>query len=340
MLEWALAGTALASYAVAALWPARAREAGLVVLTAVAINLIDSPGLTFMRLMPTRAPLVSQAHLFDDLRARLTPQDRIYVLPRYPHFDLMQKSASVFGLPSIEDYGSQTSDRYARLYFMLRVGRPIHSRFDPDFLFFGDALLPTMSRRLLDLVATRYVVAAAGADAVVATMKPPLRLVHDSDARAYENSQALPRAFWVPRVQIVSDPGRMLRSLALDGPDLRQVALIEAAVPSGFTGGPGDGRAARVEFLTDEPEHLALDVDAPERGFLYLSDQYFPGWHATVDGAPSEIVRANYAFRLVEVPRGRSLVEFHYAPASVRIGALISGLTIIALGVCLWAVRR
>jgi len=340
MLEWVLAGTALASYAVAALWPARARVAGLVVLAAVAINLIAIPGLTFMRLMPTREPLVAQAHLFDDLRARLTPQDRMYVLPRYPHFDLMQKSASVFGLPSIEDYGSQTSDRYARLYFMLRVGRPIHSRFDTDFLFFGDALQPTMSRRLLDLVGTRYVVSAVGADGFVAAITPPLRLVHDSGARAYENAQALPRAFWVPRVEIVPDPGRLLRSLASDGPDLRQVALVEAAVPSGFTGGPGDGRAGQVEFLSDEPEHLAIRVDAPERGFLFLSDQHFPGWRATVDGTPAEIVRANYAFRLVEVPRGRSTVEFRYAPASVRIGALVSGLTIIALAAWLWATRR
>ena len=264
----------------------------------------------------------------------------MYVLPRYPHFDLMQKSASVFGLPSIEDYGSQTSDRYARLYFMLRVGRPMHSRFDPDFLFFGDALQPTMSRRLLDLVGTRYLVTAAGADGLVAAMRPPLRLVHDSDARAYENPQALPRAFWVPRVEIVTDPGRVLRSLASGGPDLRQVALIEAAVPSGFTGGPGDGRAGRVEFVTDEPEHLVIRVDAPERGFLFLSDQHFPGWRATVDGTPTEIVRANYAFRLVEVPRGRSLVEFSYAPASVRIGALVSGITVVALAMLLWAARR
>ena len=158
--------------------------------------------------------------------------------------------------------------------------------------------------------------------------------------RAYENPQALPRAFWVPRVEIVTDAGRMLHSLASGGPDLRQVALIESAVPSGFTGGPGDGRASLVEFVTDQPEHLVIRVDAPERGFLFLSDQHFPGWSATVDGMPTEIIRANYAFRLVEVPRGRSLVEFRYAPASVRIGALVSGITVVALAMLLWATRR
>jgi len=290
--------------------------------------------------MPSREPLVAQAKLFDDLRARMSPQDRMFVLPRYPHFDLMQKSASVVGVPSIEDYGSQTSDRYARLYFMMRVGRTVHSRFDPDFHFFDNALQPTMSRRLLDLLATRYLVAAAGADGSIAAIRPPLRLVHDADVRTYENPQAFPRAFWVPRVEVVGEPNRMLRALASDGPDLRQVALVDSAMPSGFTGVAGDGRAGQAELLTDEPEHLLIRVDAPERGFLFLSDQYFPGWHATVDGRSTEIVRANYAFRLVEVPRGRSLVEFRYAPASVRVGALVSGLTVVALAAFLWVARR
>lgn len=89
-----------------------------------------------------------------------------------------------------------------------------------------------------------------------------------------------------------------------------------------------------------EPEHLLLRVDAPERGFLFLSDQYLPGWRATIDGRPTAIIRANYAFRLVEVPRGRSLVEFRYAPASVRIGAAVSGATVIALAMFLWSTRR
>ena len=61
-----------------------------------------------------------------------------------------------------------------------------------------------MSRRLLDLVGTRYLVVAAGADGHDRGRSGrPLRLVHDSDVRAYENSQALPRAFYVPRIEIV-----------------------------------------------------------------------------------------------------------------------------------------
>lgn len=46
----------------------------------------------------------------------------------------------------------------------------------------------------------------------------------------------------------------------------------------------------------------------PACGFLVLADQYFPGWHATVNGNEVPIRRANHIFRLVEIPSGTSRV--------------------------------
>jgi len=58
-----------------------------------------------------------------------------------------------------------------------------------------------------------------------------------------------------------------------------------------------------------------------------------------VNGAPAPILRANYLFRLVEVPAGESTVEFRYTPASVRVGAAISAATLLVLAV-VGGVRR
>ena len=49
---------------------------------------------------------------------------------------------------------------------------------------------------------------------------------------------------------------------------------------------------------------------------------------------------ANYALRLVEARRGRSVVEFRYAPDSVRLGAAVPGTTLIALAMLMWRTRR
>jgi uncharacterized membrane protein YfhO len=97
-----------------------------------------------------------------------------------------------------------------------------------------------------------------------------------------------------------------------------------------------------VEFVRDDPESIALRVEATGRGFVHLADQYAPGWYATVNGAPVEIARANYLFRLIEVPQGESIVELRYAPMSVRLGAAISAVTALALlayGVRCWRRR-
>ena len=70
---------------------------------------------------------------------------------------------------------------------------------------------------------------------------------------------------------------------------------------------------------------------APQAGFLFVSDQYYPGWQATVDGSAVPIHRANYAFRVVRVPEGESMVVFRYRPESLRIGAAVSGISLLAL---------
>jgi uncharacterized membrane protein YfhO len=69
---------------------------------------------------------------------------------------------------------------------------------------------------------------------------------------------------------------------------------------------------------------VVIDTRTDAPGYLVLTDTWFPGWQATVDGAEQPIRRANHALRAVAVPAGRHTVEFRYAPASVRLGLGIS----------------
>ncbi len=62
-----------------------------------------------------------------------------------------------------------------------------------------------------------------------------------------------------------------------------------------------------------------------------ISEVFYPGWQATVDGQGVEILRANYAFRAVYLPPGKHRVRFSFLPLTFTAGALISGLTLAAL---------
>jgi uncharacterized membrane protein YfhO len=76
-------------------------------------------------------------------------------------------------------------------------------------------------------------------------------------------------------------------------------------------------------------------LDAP--GYLVLADTWYPGWRATVDGEPAEILRANYAFRAVWLEAGEHVVEMVYRPLSVIGGGAVSlaALVLLAVGLAM-----
>ena len=66
-----------------------------------------------------------------------------------------------------------------------------------------------------------------------------------------------------------------------------------------------------------------------------LTDSYFRGWKATVDGRDAPIERVDYLLRGVRVPAGTHRVEFRYAPSSFRVGWILSLLGLVALAALL-----
>jgi uncharacterized membrane protein YfhO len=86
-------------------------------------------------------------------------------------------------------------------------------------------------------------------------------------------------------------------------------------------GGGGRG-TARVTAYT--PDALSVHTTTDGDAWLVLSDTYYPGWTATVDGQPTQVMRGDVLFRVVPIPGGEHDVVLRFAPASVTIGLLIS----------------
>ncbi len=83
-----------------------------------------------------------------------------------------------------------------------------------------------------------------------------------------------------------------------------------------------------VAYHADE---VRLQVDAACAGLLVLSDTYFPGWTATVDGKASEIYPTDITFRGVAVPAGRSEVVFRYRPTTFRNGIVVAAGAVVVM---------
>jgi uncharacterized membrane protein YfhO len=71
---------------------------------------------------------------------------------------------------------------------------------------------------------------------------------------------------------------------------------------------------------------MRVKVKADRDGFLVLSDQVYPGWHAYLDSKQTDIFVANGFTRAVAIPQGEHLVEFKYEPESLTLGCILASL--------------
>ena len=311
------------------------RVAVWVALAALVLDLVAVPLRWWGSLLPSAAVLWKHEQTFAELRPPMTSQDRAFFMPSAGfQVGFVMRTATVLRVPNLSDYDSLNGERYADYFTMMRTGAPLSTIMDAYLPF--PWTTPGLRRRLLDLAAVRYLVASPPVDVrgVLDVSEVP---VSAPELRVYRSDSALPRARYVPRIDVVSDPAALLHRLAYGDDDLAAVALVEEPLPSGLTGAERPARAGSAHFVQDDPEHLVIDVDAPAAGFLVIADQYYPGWQATVNGTPAALHRANYLFRLIEVPAGASRVELRFRPTSVAVGAAISAM---AIGVAALLLRR
>jgi hypothetical protein len=155
---------------------------------------------------------------------------------------------------------------------------------------------------------------------------PGLRLAYDgADARIFENPAALPRAFVARRARCVDDRTglALLRAHAVDLS--REVLLADCTAPVGTS----TAQRTEARLTVDDAERVVVAASTDAPAWLVLTDTWFPGWTARLDGAEVPIARANHAFRAVALPAGRHEVEFVFRPRGLRTGAAI---TLVSLG--------
>ena len=161
---------------------------------------------------------------------------------------------------------------------------------------------------------------------------PGLRLVYDRpDARIYRNPEVMPRAWLVTAQQVVSSEDEALAAISAAGFDPRRAAVTERRVAGLPEASSAAGSSGSVSITEAGAERMRLRASARRPSLLVVSDVYYPGWQAEVDGRPVEIERVDYLLRGVPVPAGDSEVVLTYRPLSFRIGWIVSLATLLAL---------
>jgi hypothetical protein len=181
------------------------------------------------------------------------------------------------------------------------------------------------STRPYDLLGVRYVLGSK--DVTLDWQKFTLAFDQDPTVNVYRNLTAMPRALVVHRALVAADHEDAWSRIHEPGFDPATTVILEGGEPLE----PSSAESAVVRFVRYQPNDLEIEVTTPTDGYLFLSDPFYPGWRAQVDGEATPILRANYAFRAVAVPAGTHRVTMAFQPMSWFVGVGISILTVLVL---------
>jgi hypothetical protein len=137
------------------------------------------------------------------------------------------------------------------------------------------------------------------------------------DSYYYARTNPMPRVWFPSEIAIQPDDEVVRRELVRPHTN----PLVTAFVARDPGCAPGNGTATITGYDLNE---VVIETEG-EGGVLVLSDQFYPGWRAEVDGREVEIVRADTVFRAVCVPPGEHTVTFAYRPLSLIAGVILSG---------------
>jgi hypothetical protein len=172
----------------------------------------------------------------------------------------------------------------------------------------------------------------------------PLRKIYEQEALVYEVPAVLPRAALYSAAEILPD-GDVLDRLKDPAFDPERTVIVSRELLSPEQTGslqslPAGGPVRAASIVEYKSQRVRIEAESAARALLVLNDSNFPGWRAYVNGEPAPILSANYLFRGVVVPAGKSMVEFRYEPRSFQAGLALSLAAFTVLAGLIWRERR
>ena len=174
----------------------------------------------------------------------------------------------------------------------------------------------------LDLMSVRY---------ILAQQKLPGTRVAYRDKQTktvvLENTDALPRAFFVGQTEVVDNAKQTWQRLRNPSFTPRKTALLSESLDAPVTPiDSGSTTQVTLDSYTPPKVEWTVQTDAPR--LFVASEVYYPaGWNAYLDGEQVPIHRVDYLLRGVHVPAGEHTLVMRFEPAADRYGRWIAGTT-------------
>lgn len=231
-------------------------------------------------------------------------------------------------IASVEEYSEMLNRSFYDLFL------PVEAYFSQDT---RNPELLAYCRMLFNLLNVKYIISPLP--------RPDLgfTLIADQPLYIYKNEQVLPRAFFPQQVETFSTAGEVLARMQQPGFDPKRTAcFVSQQQEGGALSSPESGQdsTSEITWSAYASQQSSLTTDRQQPGLLVVSDSFYPGWKAFVDGTEAPLLKVNYFMRGIIVDKGRHQVLFVFQPPSFTLGCWISALVLLLSLGCLLASLR
>ncbi|MDI6831022.1 MAG: YfhO family protein [Actinomycetota bacterium] len=249
--------------------------------------------------------------------------------PYYQYYSFLPPNFNDnFALPNTQQYGNYGLTSVKALWGLTYYGRWTEKG--------GLTRLPQCVYAALALQGAKYVVTPLDiADTDLRKVSSVETGVRGLVRHIYELKDVVPRAAIFTSYQVVESSDSLtitqMDDLLSPVSKIREKVILEKEPPPLFEPSPDNSGSARI--VHSSPSRVVVKAEAPRGGMLLLSDAHYPEWHAYVDGAEREIIKANFAFRAVALEPGTHTVEFVFRPSFFYYGVYLgaAGLLLMLL---------
>lgn len=202
-----------------------------------------------------------------------------------------------------------------------------------------------LGSRLVDLLNIKYIALPRGTQleegtpANVGDIYGPFKVVMHGDALLLENLNVLPRAYAVHNAYIIPTTEEIFAAMYHPDFDPHEYVIFEEPPQVQLPDDDVPSSESKVEVSYYMNRTIQLQASMATDGFVVLSEKYYPGWKAYVDGKPTPIYKANYTLHAIVVPQGEHTVTFAFQPTQFILGFSITTLTCLLL-LCVWIVQK
>jgi|GEM_PF-4809546 len=234
---------------------------------------------------------------------------------------LPANTKQLYGIFDIDLFSVLAVKRYAAL--QARINAPPYDAVR-SFRFSKPAAYPG----LINLLNVKYIVVPAKEN-IPGWRRDPFRTldqyrpVYHREVLIHQNLEVLPRAFLVHRSRILA-PDDTLDTLLGSNFKPAEAVLLEDPSSPRLPEKPDVTIGDSVKIASFAPNQVIVHTHSASQAYLVLSEVYYPGWKATVNGVEKKIYPAYYLFRAVYLREGKNEIVFTFMPESYDMARKIS----------------